>query len=298
MKNAGKYLTGAILVLLVMSAPLQAQVRAGGWRDLLQSRTRVAYRGTHPDPVMECGTPATASAFLIAPEYDRPIGRTWLAGPNQSTWETVRGPSEPDTLAVKIVSFWCNSTTPSLLIEAGGYYLEVAGDQLATVDSNGEVKPGILVLAGSGAALTQASLESSCNPNGCVYSLGDADAAGLQVRTEIASRLEAQRREWEAAQRNLVTSAQAASPMRAPAPGLTSGGNLFDALQRYGASEVEARAIMDRRVLVGMTQAMVRAAIGEPDQTAEQPSDQGATLLWTYPNRQVSFRSGKVTEVR
>jgi hypothetical protein len=55
---------------------------------------------------------------------------------------------------------------------------------------------------------------------------------------------------------------------------------------------------MERRVLVGMTSGMVRAAIGEPQRTRQETTVQDTQTVWVYPGREIFFKEGTVLQIR
>jgi hypothetical protein len=296
--------TGTILGAILLLAPaLEAQQASrGAWRELLESRVRPAYRYTHPAPPdTACAVEALpANGYLVTTEEGGSIGRTWLPGTNQSRWETLVGPQRPDTLPVRVVELWCAPSRTSVLVEADGYYLEIAADRLARVADTGEVTAGILLMDGPLGRVPVLHRER-CDGPLCTHALLDAEGVAGEIRSVTSARQEAQRRELEEAERRAeqlrAGRAQAASAAQARVEGL-SRLYLAETLQRYGATEAQARAIMERRVLTGMTPAMVRAALGDPTATRVEAAATGPTTIWSYPGRELDFVDGRLTAVR
>jgi hypothetical protein len=187
-----------------------------------------------------------------------------------------------------------------VLLESGGFFLEISTDELATVDVNGEITPGLLARGGPG-ALAHLALDTQCGAEACTYALRDADVLALGVRTELVRKLEAQRQEWEEAARSLQVLGTSRQPASADVRNRAEGSetqSLIVSLQRLGVTEPQARAIMERRVLVGMTSGMVRAAIGEPQRTRQETTVQDTQTVWVYPGREIFFKEGTVLQIR
>jgi hypothetical protein len=55
---------------------------------------------------------------------------------------------------------------------------------------------------------------------------------------------------------------------------------------------------MERRVLVGMTSGMLRAAIGESQRTRQETTAQDTLTVWVYPGREICFKEGTVSQIR
>ena len=289
-----------LLASIAGTLPLQAQTGQPGWRELLESRTRTAYRYMHPESPGTCGPAHLPTvARLLAPTGEAPIGRTWLPGVNQSRWEPLNGPARPDTLEVRLVELWCGSDGHSLLVETDGYYLEVRADRLASIDAGGQIREGILIAAdGVG---TQLTLREECDTGTCTFRLASAEVIASDVRLATAARAEADRiRLLEADRRaESMTAAQIQT-------GASVGAQMdavvdrrrMDALQRLGASDVQARAILAGRVLIGMTGSMVRGALGSPAQITRENTGGRTTAVWVYPSQTIVLSDDRVTEIR
>jgi hypothetical protein len=289
---------GCLALLAPAAAPAQQQTAHATWREMLESRVRPAYRHTHPATPGECGAaPPAAAAYLAAPENARLIGRTWAPGIHQSRWEPFAGPARPDTLAVRIVDLWCAPAGRSVLVEADGYFLEIGVDQLARVDANGRLTPGILLMEGPGGARVQLALEERCAGETCRPALTDAESLAGSVQLELTRREEAERRERLEAQRRAEAASaarlRAGAEVRARTDGVTQRQRM-EQLQSYGVTEEQVRAILAGRVLPGMTPAMVRAALGEPTSTRQE----GIATVWVYSGQHVVLEGGRVIQVR
>jgi hypothetical protein len=292
----------ALAATMIAVTSHSAAAQGSSWRELLEDRVRTAYRYTHPPSPGECdAAQLPATGYLVTPAHSGTIGRTWLPGPNQSHWEPVRGPSRPDTLEVRMVSLWCRPSAQSLLVEVDGYYLEIDAMQLARIDeTSGQVTPGVL-LGGAGAGSEQLALREVCTGGSCQLVVMSADAYVNEVRATLADRDEAERVRQAEAQRRAdsqaVDRARAAANVGAQAAAITQR-QLIETFQEYGATEEQARAILSGRVLVGMTPAMVRAAVGEPGETRQVGSGQAAVTTWVYRDRQIDIVAGRVTQIR
>jgi hypothetical protein len=295
----------AILILVASSAlltALPADAQPSGWRELLESRVRVAYRYTHPPTTAPCSTgELPPGGFLVTPPHGNAIGRTWLPGATQSTWQPLRGPERPDTLAVRIVALWCGVNGKSVLGESDGYYLEIDGSQLASVDRDGHLAPGILLLQGAAGRPTQGALREECFEETCRLTIVDGEFYAAEVGLAAADR--SARASAQMAEADWRATAQAEERLRAgravqSQADMVAQRRRAEALQRYGATGAQADAIMAGRVLVGMTPAMVRAALGEPVSTRLAGTGSQSTTVWTYPGREVVFSQGRVELVR
>jgi hypothetical protein len=291
----------AALCGLLAATSLEAQASPTTWRSLLEARVRPSYRYTHPVALDACPQPALpATALLVSPDHGRPIGNSWLPGPNRSVWGALSGPAAADTLEVRLVGVACDARGTGVLVEADGYYVVVSADQLAEVDRSGEVRPGLLVVARRDGP-RHLMLVEECSASACRYTVAEAESRAAALRFELAARLEAERREREEVFRReeaeRAARQRAGSTAQAQVSGLAQQ-NLSETLQRYGASETQARAILDRRVIVGMTPAMVRAALGDPEGITQETTGRGSGTVWSYPGRQVVFVDGRVTALR
>jgi hypothetical protein len=295
-------LAAAVATLSILAGEVQAQQGSSPWTELLESRVRVAYRHTHPLTLGDCAARGLPQqAFLVSPDHRRPIGRTWLAGPNQSSWESVVGPASPDTIPVKVLGFTCEGVDPGLLVESNGYYLELDVGQLGRVESNGDIVPGVLLMESSIGGLGHVAFSRTCLDGSCDLSLRDAEADARDVMLQIDARRDEERRMRE--QFDLRVDAERArrvqdtSTARAGAEAL-SRQTLAETLSRLGATDEQGRAILQGRVLVGMTPGMVRAAIGEPLEIRQEMRPAGQASVWIYAGRQVEIANGRVSAIR
>jgi hypothetical protein len=186
-------------------------------------------------------------------------------------------------------------------VEVDGYYLEVDGAQLAKVDeTTGQVTPGVL-LGDASSGPGQLALRELCAGGSCQFVVTGADVYASEIRIALAERNEAERTREAEAQRRADSQAsarlQTGASVGAQAAAVTQR-QLVETFQRYGATEEQARAILAGRVLVGMTVAMVRAALGEPRETRQEGSDQAAVTTWIYPEREIDMVGGRVTRIR
>jgi len=296
-----KWMVAALLTAAAAVPAAAQQPAPSTWRELLQSRIRVAYRYTHPIALADCPPGEhPANAYLATPPHRRAIGRTWLAGENQSRWESVVAPPGPDVLAVRVVGITCGAGGPGVLVEAAGYYLEIDGDQLATVSPRGEITSGILLVDSGAEPRPYTLLRQECEPV-CGPRLADAESVAGAIRLAVAERQAALQREREEVERRMeaerAARARAGGAAQAGASSMTRQ-NLTETLQRYGATDAEARAILARQATIGMTQAMVRAALGDPERIDQEATVQGTVVIWRYPGREVVFTSGRVSAIR
>lgn len=299
--NAKIWLPGILALSALIAAPAMAQ-SASTWEELLASRTRVAYRYTHPPATGTCGaTQLPDRGQLRVPAAGTTIGRTWLPGPNHSRWEALTGPTGGAPLEVNVVELWCGPTGESLLVETDGYYIEIFATALAGVDAAGALTPGIFAAYDGSGALQEVTLREECVGGICQRLLADATQIAAETVVSLAQAREAELRQFEEATRRAederTARLEASSAIRAQAQAV-SRRQQVETLQRYGATEEQAAAILQRRVLVGMTPAMVRAALGDPARQ-ESTSEGGSTIeTWTYPGRQIIIVDNRVAEIR
>jgi len=293
----------ASIVALTMSASqLGAQSPPQGWRNVLEDRIRPAYRYTHPELEACASRTDLPTVGRLSTTGDQSVvGRTWQAGPNQSRWEPLRSPVGTATLEVNIVYLTCSVTGRGLLVETDGYYLEIDATRLARVDDAGVVEPGIFLAISEQGTATPVRMRELCEADGCHWALADANQDAADIRAAIAARAEAERARLAEAQRRAEAQraaiSRAGANVGAQAAAVTQR-QLIDAYQSYGATEDQARAIIAGRVLIGMTPAMVRAAIGTPAETRVDGTGTDARSTWIYPGMQLTIVGGKVSEIR
>jgi hypothetical protein len=293
---------GLFLLVGVLAVPAEGQAVARTWTELLETRTRVAYRTTHPDPPGTC--PATnlpERVLLASPRNSRPVGKTWLPGPNHSRWEPVVGPSTADTLEVRVAALWCGAAGPSVLVEWNGYFLEIDNAQIAQISESGELTAGVLLEPRTDGAPRQLALRRECPEPGCGIAFADAESYADDVRSAVAARREAERARLAEAERRseleAATRARDGFNVRGQTDAIMQR-ERAELLRRSGASEEQVQAILAGRVLTGMTPAMVRNALGDPQAVRQEGQGTQASTIWTYPGREVAFVGGRVSRIR
>lgn len=200
---------------------------------------------------------------------------SWDSPQYSYTWNSV------DTLRARLVGLYCDHLGSVLLLERDGLYFSLGTDGIGHSYDYSVVRFGVgeTFVIGAGGALDPAVLdESSSEGNRGLAILGSAGLAAGQKRLQ-----EEKAARDSASQAVAEASAEASEAKR--------------------VAEIRAKrwprrmktAVVDREVMVGMSEAMVLLSWGGPDDINTTATAQGSSEQWVYGNNYVYFANGVVT---
>jgi hypothetical protein len=284
-----RVLIPAIGLTLVLAPPmLSAQTRIGSWERILAD-TVPDSTSTPPLEPACLGTLAPRDSLHLVGGTEGPFRisvRVWGRDRETGAWRFARvpGPMATDTLPLRIVGVTCRGRGLTIVGEYRGRFVAVEDREMKGLGEAPFVggpwvhirsAAGPLVLAGltrhcrapAGPGITTSRLRIDSPPDVCTWRLVDFRAA---IDSTLAAARAAERR----AEQDAAATRRRAQEARA------------ERIRALGWPARFTADVIARKVAIGMTDAMVREAWGNPDRVSRRLTAAGRMEIWYYGDTQ------------